>query len=136
MVAKLLKGCRALIIEDDFYQAVEIRESLQQAGAEIVGCRATVPDLDEMMLRGKIDIALLDINLGNTQSFDFARALNEKGIPVVFLSGYDASIVPADLQYAKFISKPANDSDVIAALHQVHSSKPKINGRESQQIER
>lgn len=135
MVAKLLEGCQILIIEDDFYQALDMRESLQQAGATIVACRATIPDLDQMIARNTINIALLDINLGDTQSFDFARALNDKGIPSVFLTGYDASIVPADLQYAQFISKPADTTDVIAALHQVHSAKPEMRGGGGQQIE-
>jgi ActR/RegA family two-component response regulator len=134
MVAKLLKGCRVLIIEDDFYQAIDIRESIEQAGATIVACRASVPDLEEMLACSTIDIALLDINLGNTQSFDFARALNDKGVPSVFLTGYDPSIVPADLQYVRFISKPADASDVIAALHQVHSTKPKMSGGGGRQI--
>ncbi|WP_296721969.1 response regulator [Erythrobacter sp.] len=134
MVAKLLKGCHILIVEDDFYQAQDIRDTLQQAGVEIVGCRATVPDLDEILERSKIDIALLDINLGDTQSFDFARALDAKGIPCVFLTGYDVTVVPNDLNYAKFISKPAEASAVITALHQVHSEAPKASGGGGQQV--
>ena len=125
MAAKTLKGCRVLILEDDFYQAMDVRASLQQAGAEVVACRATVPDLDEIMKRSSFDIALLDINLGGTQSFDFARALDAIGIPCVFLTGYDATIVPADLRHAKFISKPVDGSAVIAALRQGYIAKPR-----------
>jgi DNA-binding LytR/AlgR family response regulator len=134
MVAKLLKGCHILIVEDDFYQALEIRESLEGAGVQIVACRATVPDLDEILARSKIDIALLDINLGETQSFDFARTLDAKGIPCVFLTGYDVTIVPGDLNYAKFLSKPAEASTVSTALHQVHSQSPQASGGGGQQV--
>ena len=75
-----------------------------------------VPDLAALAGEGRIDAALIDINLGQGLSFDFARQLREKGIPFVFLTGYDAAILPEDLADAACISKPADRARVLALL--------------------
>lgn len=111
-----LTGRHVLIIEDNFYQAEDTRESLASAGAVVAACRATPPDLDELLARTPIDIALLDINLGQIRSFDLARALLAREIPFVFLTGYDPGIVPAELAAAPVIAKPADTAVLIDAL--------------------
>lgn len=113
---KKLADCHILIIEDDFYQAQDTRDYLMDAGAQIAACRGTIPDLDELLAERRVEIAMLDINLGHTQSFDLARALRDRAIPFVFLTGYDAEIVPPDLGEAPLITKPADPATVINAL--------------------
>lgn len=111
-----LTGRHVLIIEDNFYQAEDSRESLASAGAVVAACRATPPDLDELLSHTPVDIALLDINLGHIRSFDLARALLARDIPFVFLTGYDPGIVPPDLASAPVIAKPADTSGLIDVL--------------------
>ena len=111
-----LNGRHVLIIEDNFYQAEDSRESLAGAGAVVAACRATPPDLDELLSHTPVDIALLDINLGQIRSFDLARALLARNIPFVFLTGYDPGIVPPDLAAAPVIAKPADTSCLIDTL--------------------
>ncbi len=111
-----LAGRRVLIIEDNFYQAEDTRESLAGAGAVVAACRATPPDLDDLLAHTPVDIALLDINLGQIRSFDLARALLGRGIPCVFLTGYDPSVVPPDLAAVPVIAKPADTGCLIDGL--------------------
>lgn len=111
-----LSGCHVLIIEDNFYQAEDSRESLASAGAVVAACRATPPDLDELLAHTRVDIALLDINLGHIQTFDLARALLARNIPFVFLTGYDPGFVPPDLAAAPIIAKPADTASLIDGL--------------------
>ena len=111
-----LSGCHVLIIENNFFQAEDSRDSLTDAGAVVAACRATPPDLDELLADTRVDIAVLDINLGQTHSFDLARALLARGIPFVFLTGYDPAIVPPDLAAAPVIAKPADIANLIDAL--------------------
>jgi DNA-binding LytR/AlgR family response regulator len=66
-----------------------------------------------------IDAALIDINLGQSLSFDFARVLRDHAIPFVFLTGYDASIVPGDLVGAPCISKPAEAKRIVEELSRI-----------------
>ena len=86
MIEKPLLGCRILIVEDDYYQAQDTQELLQSAGAHIVAVGATVPDIKPLLAGVGIDVGLIDINLGQSFSFEFARALRDHAIPIVFLT--------------------------------------------------
>jgi len=116
---KPLSGHRIIIVEDDYYQAFESKQMLEEAGAEIVKTTATVPDLDALLAQGRIDAGLLDINLGHSLSLDFARALRDRAIPFAFLTGYDAAIVPDDLARVPVLSKPADHAKIVATLQAI-----------------
>ncbi len=116
MSARPLSGAHILILEDDYYQAHDSRETLEAAGATIVAIGSRAPDLAAIMASGPLHGALIDINLGEEMSFGFARELRASAIPFLFLSGYDASILPEDLAAAPCLSKPAESNRVIAEL--------------------
>lgn len=124
MTEKPLSGCRILVVEDDYYQAQDSRELLQLAGAHIVTIGATVPDIRPLLAGGGIDVGLIDINLGQGSSFEFARVLRDHAIPIVFLTGYDESILPDDLADTPYIIKPANSHRIIEQLFQVMNAQP------------
>jgi DNA-binding response OmpR family regulator len=95
-----------LVAEDNFLAGEMIRLAVEDAWFNVVG---PVPTLQEgMRLADSTDLdgALLDIKLGGDQVFPLARHLRTKRVPFVFLSGYDRSILPADLNTAPLISKP------------------------------
>lgn len=119
MTDKLLSGCRILIVEDDYYQAHDSQELLELAGANIVSVGAAAPDIAGLLAQGPIHAGLIDINLGQGTSFEFARALRDHAIPFVFLTGYDASIVPDDLMDAPCISKPAQSERIVEELSMI-----------------
>lgn len=64
-----------------------------------------MPDLASLLAEGPIDAALIDINLGHSHTFDFARELQARAIPFAFLTGYDAGMLPDDLAASVCISK-------------------------------
>jgi CheY-like chemotaxis protein len=107
MTDRMLSGRRMVIVEDDYYQAQDTKEMLERAGAKVIAASAVVPDLAALLAEGRIDAALLDINLGNSLSLDFARALRDRGVPFAFLTGYDARMLPDDLADSACISKPS-----------------------------
>lgn len=119
MTDRILSGYRIIIVEDDYYQAQDCRQMLEQAGAKVVAVSATVPDLAGLLAEGRIDVALIDINLGQGHSLDFARELNAAAIPFAFLTGYDAAVLPEDLASSPCISKPADLAKVIGALARI-----------------
>lgn len=116
MTDKMLSGCRIIIVEDDYYQAHDCKQMLQRAGADVVAVSAVVPDLEALLAEGRIDAALIDINLGKDHTFDLARALKARAIPFAFLTGYDAAILPDDLADSAYISKPADIERVIGVI--------------------
>lgn len=123
MTDKVLDGCRILIVEDDFYQAEDSRDYLTEAGAVIVAAKGHVPELKNVLGSGRIDAALLDINVGGNQSFDLARSLLAERVPFAFLTGYDPEILPEDLQHVPLITKPADPASVVAAIAKLHHGR-------------
>jgi hypothetical protein len=59
-----------------------------------------------LLERPDLDGAFLDIDIGGTHSYPIARLLRSKGVPFIFVSGYEPSILPQDLRDATLISKP------------------------------
>ena len=123
MTDQLLSGRRIIIVEDDYYQAHDSKHTLEEAGAEVIAVTATVPDLKALMADGRIDAVLIDVNLGRGLSFDFARDLRRNQIPFVFLTGYDAAMLPEDLAGSAYISKPANRTNIVAGLASLTASQ-------------
>ena len=119
MTTTPLTGLRIAIIEDDYYQASDCRHTLEQAGAEVVAVTSQVPGPALLGQWGALDVVLIDINLGQGLSFDFARTLQAKGIRFVFLTGYDAEMLPEDLAGSAYLSKPADGARIVATLAQV-----------------
>ena len=92
--ARPLEGKRILVLEDDYYLATDEKALLEAAGATVVGPLGSGFKRSQLPEKGDVDAALVDINLGTGPSFDVARALVERGIQFVFLTGYDAGVVP------------------------------------------
>lgn len=116
---RLLDGRCILIVEDDFYQASDTRGYLGTAGATIAAASGRIDDIMRLVEDRRFDAAVLDINLGNTPCFDVARCLRDKRIPFLFLTGYDAEILPDDLATYDLITKPAGPTEVIERLARV-----------------
>jgi hypothetical protein len=82
----------------------------------VIAVSARVPNLAGLLVEGRIDAALIDINLGGEVSFDFARELGRHDIPFAFLTGYDEGILPDDLAGRPCLSKPAEAGRVISVI--------------------
>lgn len=85
----LLRGCRVLVVEDDFLIADDFSRRLVAHGAQIVGPAATLDAaLQALDQAGSVDVAVLDINLRGTLVFPLARHLEALDIPFLFCTGY------------------------------------------------
>lgn len=116
MTDRMLSGCRIVIVEDDYYQAHDCKQTLEGAGATVIAVSAVVPDLEGLLSDGRVDAALIDINLGHGLTLDFARKLRDQAIPFVFLTGYDPSVLPDDLAHIACLSKPVDAARMLATV--------------------
>jgi CheY-like chemotaxis protein len=113
-------GRRLLVVEDDYLIATELSESLQTLGLEVVGPVPSVAEaLERIETAGKLDGAVLDINLGAQRVFPVADALAERAVPFVFLTGYDPGVIPQAHSAALCCQKPVDTSLLIRALTKV-----------------
>lgn len=60
--------------------------------------------------------ACLDVNLNGDLVFPLARALRDRGIPFILLTGFQSGDLPDDLADVRLLSKPVAPEDVIEAI--------------------
>ena len=111
-----LNGLSVLRVEDDYYLASDEKAALEKAGARVIGPFADADEAAGLSAGQEIDCAVVDVNLGEGPSFGLARALHQRGVPFVFVTGYDQAVIPADLAEAERLEKPIRDRDLVAAV--------------------
>lgn len=114
-----LDGRAILIVEDDYLLAEELARTVTEAGGRTAG---VVPDIAGAMAvldaGVQVDGALLDVKLGEDLSFPVADALRRRGVPVIFITGYDNWFVPDELDEIPFYQKPMDPENVVRLLMQ------------------
>ncbi|WP_294394663.1 response regulator [uncultured Sphingomonas sp.] len=108
-----------LIVEDDYFIASDLADGFAEAGFVIEG---PVPSLAEALAvaeRGQVGGALLDIDLNGEKVWEVADALIERGIPVVFVTGYDRESIPDRYLDVPLCLKPIDTAKVVDALARV-----------------
>ncbi len=114
-----LRGARILIAEDDAILALDVREILRQAGAEIVGPVATLKQALAMISAFPVSAALLNVNLRDTEVFPVARALQERDAGIVFYTAYlDVDGLRQSWPGAKVLTKPAPPRLLVSAIYE------------------
>lgn len=115
--ADILEGKRVLIVEDEFFVAMQIEDALQSFGCETSGPYSTLELAGQASRREPVDIAILDINLNGESVYPLADELRERGIPFVFLTGYASTDLPEVSRSMPRLQKPF-DSAAIRDLMQ------------------
>lgn len=111
-----LRGKRILVVEDDYIIAIDLALTLEECGAEVIGPAGSVADACELIAsEGRLDGAVLDINLGRERAFPIADELRARGVPFVFATGYDAWIIPDVYREVPRSEKPV-DAGVLSRL--------------------
>ncbi len=84
---------RVLVVEDEALVAMMIQDFLTENGHAVIG---PISRVSEALLAAKIgdfDAAVLDVNLGDGMAYSVAEILAERGVPFVFVTGYEADTI-------------------------------------------
>jgi CheY-like chemotaxis protein len=116
-----LRGRRLLIVEDDFAIADDLARYLQEAGAQVVGPAGTVEAALDLLESeaATLDAATLDINLHGERVYPVADALAARGVPFVFMTGYDAHVIPEAYAGVPRLEKPVDRAQLARALARI-----------------
>jgi len=110
-----LSGAKILLVEDEFYLAIDMKEQIEDAGGTVLGpCKDSIAAIEH--IEEGPDCAIVDINLGQGPSFAIAEVLAERSVPFLFLTGYDAATIPPRFAEVECIQKPASAPRVIDAV--------------------
>jgi CheY-like chemotaxis protein len=97
---------RVLIVEDETMVSMVIEDMVCDLGGHVVGPVASFEPAMACALEADFDLAILDVNLDGLAVYPIADALCERGIPFIFTTGYDSSVIPQRYQGRCVLSKP------------------------------
>lgn len=119
-----LVGKRVLVVEDEILVAMLIEETLADAGCVVVGPFSRVAEAISAVVGERIDIALLDVNVADQKVFSVAEALEMRGIPFVFLTGYGSLALPKERPLWVALSKPFDVGTLLGKLEKQIGAHP------------
>lgn len=120
---------RILVVEDEGILRLDLECMLVDLGHQIAGSAANLPDGLHLAATLGVDLGILDLNLGGTQSRDIADRLAERGIPFLFASGYSPSSIPSSHAGRPCISKPFSSRDLSEAIAVALAPSPEVSDR-------
>lgn len=114
-------GKRILILEDDVLLAIDVAETIEEIGAEVVGPTHRVESAMRLLDVQRPDAALLDVNIVGGTSAEVARRLFRDGIPFVLATGYGSqNDIPGS---RAVVDKPYTRRQLQAAFEDLFSSE-------------
>jgi len=115
------EALNVLVIEDDYVQAQDLVRQALSLGQNVIG---PYPDVHDALDRlENVDVAILDVRLGQENSFDMADCLVNRHVPFVFYTGYDRDIIPERFHFVRVFQKPCGAS---VMLHQLREQAMRV----------
>jgi PAS domain S-box-containing protein len=99
-------GRRVLLVEDEALVAMMIQEFLTECGHSVIGPISRASEALSAAKEGEFDSAILDINLGDGMAYPVADILSARGVPFVFITGYEADTVDDRFRDVPVLQKP------------------------------
>ncbi|EIM24426.1 response regulator [Microvirga lotononidis] len=101
-----VRGHRVLIVEDETLVSMLIEDMVGDCGGYVVGPAATFEQAIAIALDEDLDLAILDVNVAGLVVYPVADILRHRGIPFMFVTGYDSSVIPERYRHTCVLSKP------------------------------
>lgn len=115
-----LNGCNILVVEDEFLIAEDVAAILREAGADVIGPAASLPEGMRLAAHSdRIDAAVLNIDLDGVMVFPLAEELQARGVRFIFLTGYEEANIPEQFADVPCCRKPTGTTCVIDELTQL-----------------
>lgn len=110
----------ALIVEDNVIIAMEAEDVLRGFGFTDCRIAGSVNAALGVLEGADVSFAMLDVNLGKDTSEAVGHALEERGIPFIFASGYgERSLQSGAFKGVPVVTKPYGERDVRLAIGRV-----------------
>ncbi len=108
---------RILIVEDEAVVALQVKNDLEAAGHKVVALATNLMQGLQLADSSEIDVAFLDVRLGDDLSTAVAENLLKRGIPFAFGTGFeDDSVLPGHLRSIPRLIKPYETDGVSRLL--------------------
>ena len=111
------KNCLVLLVEDDAIVAIDLEDSLREAGYAVAGSFSTCAAATKWLETEAPDLAVLDVVLSDGPCNELAAELSRRDVPfVVFSSKRQSRNTYEEFAHATWIEKPASHEIVLKEL--------------------
>ena len=118
-----ISGRRVLVVEDEMMVSWLLEDMLAEIGCAVVGPAGSVNQALAMIDAEAIDVAVLDVNLNGEMSYPIADALAARGVPFVFVTGYDKDRMLEGYRTFPVLQKPFHRVELTDTLAKLLAPK-------------
>ncbi|TWI52482.1 response regulator receiver domain-containing protein [Pseudomonas duriflava] len=112
---------RVLVVEDESLVAMLVEDILVDSGYDVIVAMRLEAGLS-LAREADVHLAVLDVNLGEGNSYPIADILRERGIPFLFATGYGALGLSSAYQGIPTLQKPYHPDQLIKQVMQLNTS--------------
>jgi CheY-like chemotaxis protein len=123
-----LSNREVLVVEDEMMIAMLIEDMLDEFGCQLVGPATNVPRALDLIGKEQVEVAVLDLNLDGQDTYAIADALQQKGVPFIFATGYGSAGLRKEYGNRPVLQKPFQIKDLETALAQALASSNAVAG--------
>jgi DNA-binding response OmpR family regulator len=113
-----LAGRTVLLVEDESLVSLMAEDVLCEAGC-VVRLAMRLGDGLALAESERLDLAILDVNLGGELSYPIAAALHRRGIPFFFATGYAAAGLASGYGHHLTLEKPYDPARLLGAASEL-----------------
>lgn len=110
-----------LIVEDEALVALQIEETLLDAGFSIAGVAGEPGSALDLIAAETVDVAILDANLDGRSAAPVAERLRALGKPFLVVTGYSADQIRTWLGDAPLLGKPFDPDRLVREVRRLNA---------------
>ena len=119
-----LAGMRLLVVEDELLVSMLVEEILGELGATVAGPYGRLADGLAAAKVERFDGAILDLNLAGESADPLADLLLARGVPFVFITGYQRESIDRRYANVPVLQKPIDAAALESVLLTLLGSEP------------
>ncbi len=116
MADQFLAGKNVLVVEDEMLVMMAIEDMLTDLGCTSIAVAGSIDQALELIGTENFDLATIDLNLNGDRSYPVARALDARGVPFAFSTGYGEYGIGEGFGGRPVLTKPYGDLQLVTVL--------------------
>lgn len=110
-------GLKVFVVEDEAIIAMMLEDILMDLGCTVIGPALGIQQAKDIIAANETpSAAILDVNVAGQPVYPVAEILAEKGVPLIFATGYGAAGLAENWRGRVTVQKPYTQDDIIRAL--------------------
>jgi two-component sensor histidine kinase len=118
-----LRDRTVLVLEDEPLIAMMTSGLIRELSGTVLGPFANT-HAAEGAIDAEIDLAILDVNIAGDFAYPLADRLIERGVPIIFVTGYHIGAIEPRFAGCPVLTKPVDRDELAAALLKGVSDRP------------